>query len=64
MHLRYYLNEEGKRVYTLKNTLDDGSYTFNAHPARFSPDDVNQKYRVELKKRFGLLPTQGEPHQF
>jgi len=32
MHLRYYLNEEGKRVYTLKNTLEDGSYTFNAHP--------------------------------
>lgn len=32
MHLRYYLNEEGKRVYTLKNVLDDGAYTFNAHP--------------------------------
>lgn len=49
MHLRYHVNEEGKRVYTLKNELDDGSYTFNAHPgtigiyciARFSPDDVN-----------------------
>jgi H/ACA ribonucleoprotein complex subunit 3 len=32
MHLRYFLNEEGKRVYTLKNVLDDGAYTFNAHP--------------------------------
>lgn len=26
--------------------------------ARFSPDDVNMKYRYELKKRFDLLPTQ------
>jgi hypothetical protein len=32
MHLRYYLNEEGKRVYTLKTVLEDGQYTFNAHP--------------------------------
>lgn len=34
MHLRYYLNEEGKRVYTLQNTLENGEYTFNAHPGR------------------------------
>ncbi len=32
MHLRYYINEKGERVYTLKTVLDDGSYTFNAHP--------------------------------
>jgi H/ACA ribonucleoprotein complex subunit 3 len=39
MYLRYTLNEKGERVYTMKMTLEDGSYTFNAHPARFSPDD-------------------------
>lgn len=32
MHLRYYLDANGKRVYTLKTKLEDGSYTFNAHP--------------------------------
>lgn len=32
MHLRYYLNEQGKRVYTLKMVLENGEYTLNAHP--------------------------------
>ena len=32
MHLRYYLDAEGKRVYTLQTILPDGSYTLNAHP--------------------------------
>lgn len=46
MYLRYYLDESGKRVYTLKVVLDDGSYTLNAHPARFSPDDKFSKERI------------------
>lgn len=46
MYLRYYLDENGKRVYTLKVVLDDGSYIFNAHPARFSPDDKFSKERI------------------
>eukprot|EP01016_Furgasonia_blochmanni_P055175 TRINITY_DN918_c0_g1_i2.p2 TRINITY_DN918_c0_g1~~TRINITY_DN918_c0_g1_i2.p2 ORF type:complete len:100 (+),score=6.75 TRINITY_DN918_c0_g1_i2:249-548(+) len=74
MHLRYYLDENGKRVYTLKNVLENGSYTLNAHPgnsnfqtsvislfillARFSPDDKFSAERIELKKRYNLLPTQ------
>lgn len=32
MYLRYYLDEDGKRVYTLKMKLDNGQYTHNAHP--------------------------------
>ena len=32
MHLRIYLDEQGNRVYTLKNVLENGSYTLNAHP--------------------------------
>lgn len=32
MHLRYYLDKDGKRVYTMKTVLEDGSYTLNAHP--------------------------------
>jgi hypothetical protein len=32
MHLRYYLDANGKRIYTLQLTLPDGSYTLNAHP--------------------------------
>lgn len=39
MHLRYYLDEKGNRVYTLKNQKENGEATLNAHPARFSPDD-------------------------
>lgn len=58
MYLRYYLDEKGNRIYTLKVVLDDGSYTLNAHPARFSPDDKFSKERIECKSRFGLLLTQ------
>lgn len=34
MFLRYYLNAEGKRVYTLKMKTDAGIYTKNAHPGK------------------------------
>lgn len=39
----------------------DGSPTQSAHPARFSPDDKFSRERVECKRRFNLLPTQGPP---
>jgi len=58
MHLMYYLDEEGSRVYTLKKEDPHGRPTISAHPARFSPDDKFSKERVTLKIRFGLLPTQ------
>ncbi|CBY09299.1 unnamed protein product [Oikopleura dioica] len=58
MFLKFYLNDEGKRVYTLKGVAPDGKPTQSAHPARFSPDDKFSKERVTIKKRFGLLPTQ------
>ncbi len=32
MYLRFYLDEKGNRVYTLKMKLDNGQYTHNAHP--------------------------------
>jgi len=79
MHLRYYLDKDGKRVYTLKNILEDGSYTLNAHPgtftidfaqvinsilARFSPDDKYSDERLKLKERHGLLITQQPPLKF
>lgn len=46
-----------------KNT-PDGSPTYSAHPARFSPDDKFSKERLTCKKRFGLLPTQQAPLQY
>ncbi|KAI8814135.1 Nop10 family nucleolar RNA-binding protein [Cladochytrium replicatum] len=58
MHLMYYLDESGKRVYTLKKFAPSGEVTKSAHPARFSPDDKFSRHRVTLKKRFGLLMTQ------
>lgn len=64
MYLRYYLDEKGNRIYTLKVVLDDGSYTLNAHPARFSPDDKFSKERIECKSRFGLLLTQVEEPKY
>ncbi|VDM53804.1 unnamed protein product, partial [Angiostrongylus costaricensis] len=39
-------------------TAPDGTETVSAHPARFSPEDKFSKYRVIIKKRFGVLPTQ------
>ena len=61
MYLMYYLDADGKRVYTLKKEAPDGSPTMSAHPARFSPDDKFSKHRVDLKSRFGLLPSQQPP---
>jgi len=58
MYLRYYQDEAGSRVYTFKKTGPDGKNTLSAHPARFSPEDKYSKYRIIIKKRFGLLPTQ------
>jgi H/ACA ribonucleoprotein complex subunit 3 len=58
MYMRYYLDENGKRVYTLKVVLENGLHTFNAHPARFSPDDKFSKERMLCKERFGLLLVQ------
>ncbi|KAK5962708.1 snoRNP complex protein NOP10 PWA37_005149 [Arxiozyma heterogenica] len=57
MHLMYTLDQEGKRVYTLKKITEQGEITKSAHPARFSPDDKYSRQRVTLKKRFGLLPN-------
>ncbi|KAL5336322.1 nucleolar RNA-binding protein [Aspergillus crustosus] len=58
MHLMYTLDEEGKRIYTLKKVSPSGEVTKSAHPARFSPDDKYSRHRVTLKKRYGLLLTQ------
>ncbi|KAJ1962136.1 snoRNP complex protein [Dispira parvispora] len=59
MHLMYYLNEQGKRVYTLQKVAPNGAPTQSAHPARFSPHDQFSRERVTLKRRLGLLP--GKP---
>lgn len=57
MYLMYYLNEEGRRVYTIKKRNDKTQEaTESAHPARFSPDDKFSSQRVTLKRRFNLLP--------
>jgi H/ACA ribonucleoprotein complex subunit 3 len=49
MHLMYYEDANGKRVYTV---------TKSAHPARFSPDDKYSRHRITLKKRYNMLLTQ------
>ncbi|VDO70085.1 unnamed protein product [Heligmosomoides polygyrus] len=38
-----------------QKTAPDGTETISAHPARFSPEDKYSKYRVLIKKRFGVL---------
>jgi len=58
MYLMYYLNDEGERVYTLKQVDPHGKPTLSAHPARFSPEDKYSQHRYTIKKRFNLLPTQ------
>jgi H/ACA ribonucleoprotein complex subunit 3 len=62
---QYYLDDSGKRVYTMKKEVTDkvsgeSTPTESAHPARFSPDDKYSKHRVILKERFHILPTQME----
>jgi len=64
MHLMYYLDADGKRVYTLKKVDPNGKPTVSAHPARFSPDDKFSSQRITCKKRFNILPTQGPKPQF
>jgi len=51
MYLRYYLDENGKRVYTMKKEAPNGTATLSAHPARFSPDDKFSRQRLILKKK-------------
>eukprot|EP01147_Barroeca_monosierra_P004465 gene4466-6713_t len=58
MFLMYYLDNNGRRVYTLKKVDPNGKPTFSAHPARFSPDDKYSRHRVTLKRRFGILMSQ------
>lgn len=56
MHLMYTLDQDGKRIYTLKKMINKDIMTKTAHPTRFSPDDKFSKQRITLKKRFNLLP--------
>lgn len=51
----YYLNDEGKRVYTLEKETPDSRATISAHPARFTPEDRYSRERILIKKRFNLL---------
>ena len=60
MLMKYVLDEEGNRIYTLTDTLH-GQIALNAHPAHFSPDDQYSKQRMMCKERYGLLPTQQPP---
>jgi H/ACA ribonucleoprotein complex subunit 3 len=43
--------------YTLKKECCK-EQTKSAHPARFTPTDKLSKYRIEIKKKHNLLPTQ------
>lgn len=56
MYLMFYLNDEGKRVYTLEKVAPDEKATISAHPAKFSPEDKYSRERILMKKRFNLLP--------
>lgn len=58
MHLMYYTNDQGKRVYTLDKQSPTGEVTKSAHPARFSPDDKYSRHRLTLKQRFNMWPFQ------
>lgn len=58
MYLKYFIDAMGRKKYTLKREDPRGEPTFWAHPARFSPEDKNSKYRILIKKRFNILKTQ------
>ena len=48
MYLRYYLDENGNRVYTFKYVNSEGQPTQSAHPARFSPDSPRVPFLGEV----------------
>ena len=56
MPLKYYLDDQSKRVYTLAKLAPDGKPTHSAQPPRFSIDDKNSRERLLIKERFNLLP--------
>eukprot|EP00484_Ammonia_sp_Unknown_P024816 CAMPEP_0197035918 /NCGR_PEP_ID=MMETSP1384-20130603/13574_1 /TAXON_ID=29189 /ORGANISM="Ammonia sp." /LENGTH=68 /DNA_ID=CAMNT_0042466029 /DNA_START=94 /DNA_END=300 /DNA_ORIENTATION=+ len=56
--LKFYLDTQGNRVYTLKSMSPDGKATMAGHSARFTPQDKYSKQRIAFKQRFGFLPTQ------
>ncbi|XP_011638093.1 H/ACA ribonucleoprotein complex subunit 3 [Pogonomyrmex barbatus] len=64
MYLMYYLDENGKRVYTLKKVDPNGNPTFSAHPARFSVEDKYSRERITMKRRHGLLLIQQPPPSY
>ncbi|MCP9260500.1 BMA-NOLA-3 [Dirofilaria immitis] len=41
--------------YAVLTTDPQGRQTQSAHPARFSPEDKNSKYRIIIKKRFDFI---------
>jgi H/ACA ribonucleoprotein complex subunit 3 len=57
MLLKFVLNADGSRSYTLKDCIGN-TPAVSAHPARFSPDDKYSAQRVAVKRRFGILMTQ------
>lgn len=58
MFIKYYLDKKGNRVYTFQDQGPEGEVVFTGHPAKFSPDDKYSGQRVQVKKRFNILPTQ------
>lgn len=64
MHLQFFLDADGKRVYTLKKVDPEGNATMSAHPARFSPDDKYSRQRITIKRRFKMLIADKKPNSF
>lgn len=58
MYMRYYLDDKGNRVYTMKYKTENNEFTLSAHPARFSPDDKFSHERILSKQRNNVLLTQ------
>ncbi|KAJ9065211.1 snoRNP complex protein [Entomophthora muscae] len=51
MHLMYYLDKQGKRVYTLKKVTPTGEPTFSAHPGKsFFTISVFQGFSIFLAR--------------
>lgn len=47
------------KTYTLKDVCANcNCASRSAHPARFTPQDNFSKYRVALKRKYNLLPSQ------
>ena len=64
MYLRFFLNEQGKRVYTFKFHDEEGKPTLSAHPGKFHSLIPPSPFLTRRRLPEGTHEVQGEIQPF